>query len=165
MDSCGFSQFLNKDNTEDNEKILNKIIVSSILALTTESMVMANTYSSHAKRNVISGEDLTLALKYQCKNFIDSDEFEDKVQTFIDDDTQSNSGSDQDDSDSDSDSDQSQGDHKDEDIFSYSSCTCETCENINNVNSWWDKWEPDDPIKISLKRAVNNAASDNMIDV
>lgn len=161
MDSCGFSQFLNKDNTEDNERILNKIIVSSILALATESMVMANTYSSHAKRNVISGEDLTLALKYQCKNFIDSDEFEDKVQSFIDDDTHSDSGSDQ----GDSDSDQSQGDHKDEDIFSYSSCTCETCENINNVNSWWDKWEPDDPIKISLKRAVNNAASDNMIDV
>lgn len=165
MDSCGFSQFLNKDNTEDNEKILNKIIISSILALTTESMVMANTYSSHAERNVISGEDLTLALKYQCKNFIDSDEFEDKVQSFIDDDCHSDSDSGQGDSGSDSDQGDSQDDHKDEDIFSYSSCKCKTCEDINNVNSWWDKWEPDDLIKISLKRAVNNAASDNMIEV
>lgn len=146
----------------DHSKVLHKIITSALIALTESSLDMAETYVKHACRSVITEIDITLAIRFQSKHFIDSDDFEDKIKSFMEVSDEDSDGDSDGDSDEDEDTKVIDESNK---IFTKSKCVCKICEDMNNVNNWWSTWQPIDPLKLSLKKAINNAVCDNMIDI
>tara|TARA_A100001015_G_scaffold62388_1_gene68765 strand:- start:157 stop:642 length:486 start_codon:yes stop_codon:yes gene_type:complete len=148
----------------DHSKVLHKIITSTLIALTESSLEMADIYVKHACRSVITEIDITLAIRFQSKHFIDSEDFEDKIKSFMEDSDEDSDEDSEEDSDEDSSEDTKDIDESNK-IFTKSKCTCKICEDMNNVNNWWSTWQPIDPLKLSLKKAINNAVCDNMIDI
>ena len=176
MESCGFNSSINDNNIskyEENE--LNKILTSVLIALTSEALDLANTYSKHSMRNCITETDISYALMYQCKNFIESDNFEDSVSNILSDLNNEDKSDDESDDESDDDSDDESGDGSDdgsnnkeniiEDKFKKSHCQCDDCNNINNVTLWWYSWNPEDELMIALKNSMNRAITDCMVDL
>ena len=142
------------DNINSNEMDNNMLdnLYSLIYAFMEKSMVSADTYVKHSKREIITKEDIQLTLKYETFKFlhrpnifddvarwkeilleeIDEGEEEDKETEELD----------------------IVADNKDYVPFRKSECSCEVCAEINDIEGKWDEWEPHNQIEIILKNAV-----------
>ena len=52
-----------------------------------------------------------------------------------------------------------------EDKFTFSKCECINCRKINSIYASWDNWNPNKEIEKILKKAVDNSAYSEMVDL
>ena len=52
-----------------------------------------------------------------------------------------------------------------EDKFTFSKCECVNCRKINSIYASWDNWNPSKEIEKILKKAVDNSAYSEMVDL
>ena len=148
------SGFDNINSNEMDDDMLDNLY-SLIYAFMEKSMISADIYVKHSEREIITKEDIQLALKYETFKFLHRPNIFDDVsrwkEILLD---EINDGGDdvkemQDGGDSDV-----IANDKDYVPFKKSECDCEICSEMNNIEDKWDEWEPHNQIEIILKNAV-----------
>ena len=135
------------DNTPDDDLILTvTAIVSSFVE---NSLKTAEVYMNHAKRTVITKEDMKLCLMYETFLYLNKKDTPENIMRwkglindFPDD--------------SDSDEDYVCIDDLNAHQFTISKCKCKTCVDINSIENYWSKWNPDEGIESILKNAIES---------
>ena len=148
------SGFDNINSNEMDDDMLDNLY-SLIYAFMEKSMISADIYVKHSEREIITKEDIQLALKYETFKFLHRPNIFDDVSRWkeilldeIDDE-----GDDAKEMQDGGDSDVIAND-KDYVPFKKSECDCEICSEMNSIEDKWDEWEPHNQIEIILKNAV-----------
>ena len=147
------SGFDNINSNEMNDDMLDNLY-SLIYAFMEKSMISADTYVKHSKREIITKEDIQLALKYETFKFLHRPNIFDDVSRWkeilleeieteeaVAEDTVTGDLN-------------VVADDKDYVAFTKSECICEICAEINDIEEKWDTWVPHNQIEIILKNAV-----------
>ena len=148
MDNTDFSFMrsgfdnLNHDE-EDNYK---KQVASTLVCFSENAMINAATYVKHAKRNMVTREDLKRCFKLETFIFTKRENLEEKIQDIQNEIYEESSDEENeiiyDD------------DEIEPDAFSESKCKCFLCQCLNNVDLKWNNWEPETPMQAILKRHI-----------
>jgi hypothetical protein len=156
-------------------------LLSTLSVLLQRAMDSADTYVTHAGRNLITPTDITFALQHQCMRFCDTAHLMDtEIERELDaaravvmemdvDDDDEESGSDEDEG-KDGGSDETESgnsdaypevinDLEDNENFSRSTCTCGLCAGINLSADSWSTWQPRNVVELALKTACNKASA------
>lgn len=124
--------------TETGTHLLNKLLEHAI--------VNACAYSKSAGRDNLSGQDIIIALQYEAHEFINRQNS--SIPQENTDDT---------DSDTDSDTESVNENDPEDDVFTRSESNDPLIVLMNYYHDNWDSWNPELPIEISLKNAVDSA--------
>lgn len=134
---------------------LEKKVASIMTVLLKKAIETGCKYAKFAGRDNLSGTDMIYALQYEAHEFMDRLELEEETNDEyldIEESLSSESGS-QYDSEGNSESD-SEGDS--EEFTRADSTLNDFCYRMNYYNDTWDSWNPEDPLKLLLKRAINS---------
>lgn len=134
-------------------------VVSSIMKVLMEEAVgTATKFVKSCNRTCITPDDIRLALKYEAHEFFDKNDWEDRFNQVLEDENTHTYETDESEIDEEGDI-ESDVDSNDEiETFSpeFVSGDSELHAAIMKYDSEWDDWYPDDPVKILLKRAIDN---------
>jgi hypothetical protein len=135
------------DNLNHGEDIdYKQQIASTLVCFSENAMMNAATYVKHAKRNIITKEDLQRCFKLETFIFAKRENLEEKIRDI------------QDEIYGESDEENEiiyDDDEVEPDAFSESTCTCFLCQCLNNVDLKWNTWVPETPMQIVLKRHID----------
>lgn len=146
--------------SQDVEPLMDELgiqFVSLTCALMERSIQTAAFYAEKGGRKHITENDMMYALKYEAAFFLDDQDIDERVREFYkilknpstDDDSSSESDED--------DEDESEEESDEEEEFQEVDDSLDgKIKEINRINREWDSIEPEDPIKKSLKVAINN---------
>lgn len=111
-------------------------------------------YAEHSGRRSASVEDVLRALKYEARRFLWYEDLERDVErTAIVLDSLLESSSD---AESDGWETASYGSVESDDR---TACPCDFCADVNEANDTWERWQPDDPAEIFLRRNVEKTVA------
>ena len=143
------SGFDNIGSNEMDDDMLDNLY-SLIYAFMEKSMVSADTYVKHSKREIITKEDIQLCLKYETFKFLHRPNIFDDVKRWREillEEIEEEDEEETEELDV-------VADNKDYVPFKQSECSCEVCSEVNGIEERWDVWEPHNQIEIILKNAV-----------
>lgn len=139
---------------------LGQRLISLVFVLVKRAATTAALYCKHAQREIVTPEDIKLALKYHAKTFFDEDgmgdlekdmhAMEELVQRFASEEATSDDVVD-------SMCDEVEGMYEevDEECDDEESqaCECDVCSKITDLD--WDAWNPEDPAEVFLKTRID----------
>ena len=138
------NDLLFNEDSQDDDLLLN--VVATMGILTEKSLESAELYCKHANRNVILGEDILIALKFQAHVFFnlpgvkeDCIELKKEIRSFID----------EEESDEESEEDESE-------TWTESLCDCGRCKAMNKFNKEWCEWVPEDSFQKLIKKSIDD---------
>lgn len=123
----------------------------------------AFTYVEHSKRRGITSKDVSMALKREVLAFGNRNNIQTEIREAVEELKEISELSDcaDDSENSEEESDSDFGSEPDSMIeseeFCKSECLCTICKEMNSVDEWWDTWEPDVPLEITFKNAIDLA--------
>tara|TARA_B100001094_G_scaffold329249_1_gene391577 strand:+ start:647 stop:1105 length:459 start_codon:yes stop_codon:yes gene_type:complete len=131
---------------------LEKKVASIMTVLLKKAIETGCKYAKFAGRDNLSGTDMIYALQYEAHEFMDRPELEEETKDeYLDIEEAMSSDSDPECN--------SEGDSEgDPEEFSRADSTMnDFCYKMNHYNDTWDSWNPEDPLKLLLKKAVDCA--------
>jgi len=138
-------------NDMDNDMLDN--LYSLIYAFMEKSMISADIYVKHSKREIITKKDIQLGLKYETFKFLHRPDIFDDInrwkEILLEELEEEEEEEDKKIEESDI-----IVDDKDYVPFKKSECECEVCSGFNSIEEQWDNWVPHNQIEIILKNAV-----------
>jgi hypothetical protein len=138
-------------------------IEAILITLMEKAFILAGSYINASNRNTITEDDLIYALQWCAHDFFSDDNLEEDFEKNFNsiknlndnNDTSDNDTSDNDTSDNDtSDNDTSDND-TDDSFVRVENSTNTLIIQMNKYHDEWENWVPDDPIKNSIKNAIN----------
>ena len=141
----GFDNVTQIDNTPSDEFM--KKVMSTLQVLTEFALTTAAEYVEASGRNTITSEDLRLALMYECHEFWERPELENRFTELYNEDIYADSDNDNETS--------SEGEKSDEDEYSKAPEINEKISKIHMYANTWSDWDPDDHIVKALKHAID----------
>lgn len=157
----GFDLVDSDDQVSDQERDFMRVVVSIMKILCEESMKSAGRYCTACGRNVVTGDDMVKALKYESHVFWDKDITERFVQNLEEEKGHTYDTTDEDESEEDESEEENQEDEiaATHEVSLADECFCNA---VHRIEASWDQWCPTDPVKQMLKRAINASAEKHM---
>jgi len=151
MEDYGFMKTgFNNDNNDNNDNNCMEILNSMLIVFTEDAIKIADIYTEHSNREIITPLDIKKALKvrsYYGEHFWKLPDVQERIKELIDSQKETDC------------SDCSSMDIEEEEdvdeMYALSTCKCNICEYVNNIEEQWVNWNPSSPIEIALKDAVN----------
>ena len=155
----GFDNIFTSNQNLDNS---NLNILSLLTVFMENSVANAAIYTKHSNRTIITAKDISLSLKREVFEFLNSDNLETRAKEILDEYIEELNNSDSED-DEEKDEDDEEEDEDDEEInekkkdgnliteeteeFVESTCSCDICKQINKYNTIWKDWKPSNKIE------------------
>ena len=152
----------------DKNSPLGKRLISLVFVLVKRAATTAALFCTHAKRTLVTPQDVGMAMRYHAMTFLaehgfeelekDVQDMEALVSQFVQEEATSSDVVDAFvdgpyDDDVDEDTDETEEVDDDEDIVDHI-CVCETCAGIRSVD--WESWQPEDPAEQFLKKHIDD---------
>ena len=139
------------NNVEPHDPELMLQVASLVSAFASNALRESAVYVEHAKRKVITADDIKLCLKAETFKFLDRGDIMENVNKWrdiIQEDIEKELNGDV------------ESDYEDEEEeineeFKLSECECEMCKNVNGIEAVWEQWIPQTPIELALKKTID----------
>lgn len=147
----GFNNVEGNDNIPEHERDFYRKVVCLMSILCEEALKTATKFVETCGRRMITGNDTILALKYESHAFWDKD-IDDRFLQKLEEERQHTYETD-DESEEDSDDEE---EDEEEETYTTEYITGDRMfhDNIMYINQKWSEWNPQDPVKLLLKDAI-----------
>lgn len=146
--------------SEEDEN-MKQNVVGTIVHFTENALKTAGFYTKHAKRDIITSEDIKRCFMLEVFLFFKRENLQENIENVIEE--LFNETSDEDDEielgEEKQDSSEENEIIFEEDIeatFKLSNCNCLMCNTLNNIYDKWNSWTPETPMQEILQRHINN---------
>ena len=156
----GFDNIFTSNQNLDNS---NLNILSLLTIFMENSVANAAIYTKHSNRTIVTAKDISLSLKREVFEFLNSDNLETRAKEILDEYIEEFNNSDSEEDDDDDENDEDDEDDEDEEDdekktdenliteeteeFVESTCDCDICKQINKYNNIWKDWKPTNKIE------------------
>ena len=146
----GFDNIFTSNQNLDNS---NLNILSLLTVFMENSVANAAIYTKHSNRTIITAKDISLSLKREVFEFLNSDNLEIRAKEILDEyiEELNNSDTEEDEEDFDDEDDEKKTDEslisEETEEFVESKCDCDICKQINKYNDTWKDWKPTNKIE------------------
>ena len=155
----GFDNIFNNSTDVDNS---NLNILSLLTVFMENSVANAALYTKHSNRTIITSKDISLSLKREVFEFLNSDDLETRAKEILDEYIEELNKSDSEDDEEDEEENEEDNEKKiDEDHISEeaeefieSTCDCDICKQMNKYNNIWKDWKPTNKIEEILYNGI-----------
>lgn len=155
------NDLLFNEDSQDDDLLLN--VAATMGILTEKSLESAELYCKHANRNVILGEDILIALKFQAHVFFnlpgvkeDCVELKKEIRSLIDEEKSDEEGDEESDEESDESDESDEEIDEESDTWTESLCECGRCKAMNKFNKEWCDWIPEDSFQKLIKKSIDD---------
>jgi hypothetical protein len=140
----GFDNIFTSNQNLDNS---NLDILSLLTVFMENSVSNAVIYTKHSNRTIITAKDISLSLKREVFEFLNSDNLETRAKEILDEyiEELNNSDSEEDEEDEKKIDENTITEETEE--FVESTCECDICKQINKYNNIWKDWKPTNKIE------------------
>ncbi len=150
------------DNTFSNDKDIDnsKLNILSLLTVFMENSVSnAAIYTKHSNRTIITSKDISLSLKREVFEFLNSDDLEIRAKEILDEYIEefNNEEEDEEDEEDDEIDEKKMNDNystEETEEFVESTCNCDICIQMNKYNNIWKDWKPTNKIEEILYNGI-----------
>lgn len=148
----GFN-ILNNEEDEDNSHLN---ILSLLTVFMENSISNAAIYTKHSGRKIITSNDISLSLKREVFEFLNSDNLESRAKKILDEYMNELEDSYEDYEEDDEEEDENNKDYSTEETeeFIESTCNCIICSQINKYKILWNEWKPSNKIEEILYNGI-----------
>ena len=145
----GFDNIFTSNQNLDNS---NLNILSLLTVFMENSVANAAIYTKHSNRTIITAKDISLSLKREVFEFLNSDNLETRAKEILDEyiEELNNSDSEEDEEDDEEEIDEKKDSNlitEETEEFVESKCDCDICKQINKYNNTWKDWKPSNKIE------------------
>lgn len=150
----GFDNIFTSNQNLDNS---NLNILSLLTVFMENSVDNAAIYTKHSNRTIITAKDISLSLKREVFEFLNSDNLETRAKEILDEyiEELNNSDTEEDEEDEEDEEEDEEDEKKtdesliseEEEEFVESTCDCDICKQINKYNNTWKDWKPTNKIE------------------
>ena len=166
----GFSNESNDFNNKDYQ--LN--IMSLLTVFMENALENASTYTVHSNRNIVTSKDISMALKRELFEFLNSPNIEERAQKILEDykleiendeeeydeEEYDEEEYDEEENNEEENNEEENNDEEENDVFSKNNCSCEICSGMNNYSEKWNTWKPSNGIEEILYNGINKIDKD-----
>lgn len=160
----GFDNIFTSNQNLDNS---NLNILSLLTVFMENSVANAAIYTKHSNRTIITAKDISLSLKREVFEFLNSDNLETRAKEILDEYIEELNNSDSEDDEEDEEDDEEIDEKKDSNLvteeseeFVESMCDCDICKQINKYNTIWKDWKPSNKIEEILYDGIIKVDND-----
>ena len=143
----GFDNIFTSNQNLDNS---NLNILSLLTVFMENSVANAAIYTKHSNRTIITAKDISLSLKREVFEFLNSDNLETKAKEILDEYIEELNNSDSEDDEEEDEEDEKKDCNlitEETEEFVESTCSCDICKQINKYNTIWKDWKPSNKIE------------------
>ena len=143
----GFDNIFTSNQNLDNS---NLNILSLLTVFMENSVANAAIYTKHSNRTIITAKDISLSLKREVFEFLNSDNLETKAKEILDEYIEELNNSDSEDDEEEDEEDEKKDCNlitEETEEFIESTCSCDICKQINKYNTIWKDWKPSNKIE------------------
>ena len=151
----GFDNIFTSNQNLDNS---NLNILSLLTIFMENSVANAAIYTKHSNRTIITAKDISLSLKREVFEFLNSDNLETRAKEILDEYIGELNNSDTEEDEEDEEDDEKKLDEsfisEETEEFVESTCDCNICKQINKYNNIWKDWKPTNKIEEILYNGI-----------
>ena len=162
----GFDNIFSNDKDVDNS---NLNILSLLTVFMENSVSNAAIYTKHSNRTIITSKDISLSLKREVFEFLNSDDLEIRAKEILDEYIEEFNNEEYEEDDEEDDEEDEEDDEEDEinekkmndnysteetEEFVESTCNCDICIQMNKYNNIWKDWKPTNKIEEILYNGI-----------